>query len=127
MDNFRENKAATLLLAAALFLLTGCALGHKEPATDPFSGLVRFYRGPLDHLSMVRRGTTVMYPSSSEYSLQALAKHGPIIGWFMTCDRLVRSGRDELRLCPWIELNGRRFCHDPVSANDFWWSSEAGR
>lgn len=127
MKRFYEKKTVNLVwfLAITVFLTTGCASISKEPAADPFSGIVRFYQGPLGHLAMVRRGTTSMYPSSSDYSLQALKKHGPIIGWFMTCDRLVRSGRDELRRCLWIELNGRQFCYDPVSANDYWWSPDA--
>lgn len=119
-----SQKIAVAVIAG--FLLTGCS-HHNSVApkytADPMSALVHFYRGPLNHLAAVRRGTCPMYPSSSSYSLECIKKHGPIIGWVMTCDRLVRSGRDELHLSPWITINGRQFNYDPVEANDFWWFS----
>jgi len=65
-----------------------------------------------------------MAPSCSVYAAEAFEKHGPIIGWVMTCDRLVRCGRDETRLSPMIVRNRNRYTYDPVSANDFWWFEE---
>ncbi|MCG8548842.1 MAG: membrane protein insertion efficiency factor YidD [Desulfobacterales bacterium] len=64
-----------------------------------------------------------MYPSCSRYCTQAIQKHGFGLGWIMACDRLLRCGRDEVRLSPHIKLNGRNLTFDPVSANDFWWFS----
>lgn len=88
---------------------------------NPLLAIVRFYRGPLDHLSAVKRGECPMHPSCSEYSVQSLQKHGFLIGWIMTCDRLMRCGNDELRLSPSIHAKGKLKCYDPVEANDFWW------
>jgi len=113
-----------VMILSGFFLLSGCAPINHAGGSNPLMEIVRFYQGPLHHLSMVRRGTTSMYPASSNYALEALAKHGPILGWFMTCDRLVRSGRDEMRLSPTIIIHGRPFAYDPVSANDFWWSEK---
>jgi hypothetical protein len=65
-----------------------------------------------------------MYPSCSEYGLQCFKKHGFVMGWTMVWDRLYRCGRDELRLCPTIVVNGEAKCYDPVFENDFWWNGE---
>ena len=62
-----------------------------------------------------------MYPSCSAYARDAVKKHGPLLGWIMTSDRLVRCGRDELKLGPAIRVNGSNQTYDPVENNDFWW------
>jgi putative component of membrane protein insertase Oxa1/YidC/SpoIIIJ protein YidD len=118
------------ILICTFFLIILYSCSHHQFASDalqdqtnPLSAMVAFYRGPLNHLAAVRRGTTVMYPSSSEYALEAMAVHGPVMGWIMTCDRLMRSGRDEVYLAPSVEINGNTYCYDPVAANDFWWAA----
>ena len=110
-------------------LLFSCAASKeviKEPDTgfNPLSSMVKFYQGPLNHLSAVRRGECPMYPSCSEYSKKCIEKHGLIIGWMMICDRLVRCGRDETKLSPRILVNGKWKYYDPVEKNDFWWNKE---
>ena len=62
-----------------------------------------------------------MAPTCSTYSAQAIQKHGLLKGWIMTTDRLMRCGRDELRLSETVLINGRKHSHDPVENNDFWW------
>ena len=62
-----------------------------------------------------------MYPSCSHYAIKAFKKHGNIMGWIMTCDRLVRCGRDELMHSNFIWINGKKRCQDLVEDNDFWW------
>ena len=62
-----------------------------------------------------------MYPSCSNYAIKAFKKHGNIIGWIMTCDRLVRCGRDEIMLSDPIWINGKKHFQDQVENNDFWW------
>ncbi len=59
-----------------------------------------------------------MYPSCSQYCLDAINKHGWFLGWIMSCDRLVRCGRDELKQCPKIFKNNGFFCYDPVEKNE---------
>ncbi len=39
----------------------------------------------------------------------------------MTHDRLMRCGRDELKLSPSAIVDGKWKCIDPVGNNDFWW------
>lgn len=123
---------ATIILrcaAAALALvLAACAHGTSvapdpasETAADPLSVLIRFYQGPLNHLSAVRRGQCPMVPSCAEYARQAIAVHGPLIGWVMAQDRLMRCGRDETLTAETVWVDGRKKYFDPLAANDFWW------
>jgi putative membrane protein insertion efficiency factor len=86
--------------------------------SDPLRFLVELHR---NYISPIDGKNCPMYPSCSRYSLQCLEKHGLFIGWVMTCDRLLRCGRDELRLSPEIVVNGELLCYDPLENNDFWW------
>ncbi len=61
-----------------------------------------------------------MFPSCSAYCFKAIKKHGWLLGWIMSCDRLLRCGRDELKLCSKIFKNNESFCYDPVENNEFW-------
>jgi putative membrane protein insertion efficiency factor len=80
--------------------------------------LVEVYR---NYISPIDGKNCPMYPTCSEYSLMCFERHGLFIGWMMTCDRLFRCGRDELRLSPWITVNGEIRYYDPLENNDFWW------
>jgi len=62
-----------------------------------------------------------MTPSCSSYAASSVKQHGPILGWIMACDRLVRCGRNEMDLSPVRRINGTDYTYDPVDANDFWW------
>ena len=110
-------------------LLACQSVNTVKPEVDerynPFSAMVQFYRGPLNHLSAVRIGQCPMYPSDSDYSLQSLEKHGMIMGWMMTLDRLMRCGRDETKLAPRVLVGGKWKSYDPVEKNDFWWYTPA--
>lgn len=74
------------------------------------------------HISAVDGDRCPMYPTCSQYSLEAFEKHGAIMGWVMTCDRLLRCGRDEVLLAPVVVTGGEQRCFDPVENNDFWWT-----
>jgi len=62
-----------------------------------------------------------MYPTCSRYAKQAFEKEGFIRGWILTCDRLLRCGRDETRLSRSVTIDGVRHTYDPLDANTFWW------
>ena len=96
---------------------------HKQmdQNVNPLGFLVEVYRA---YISPIDGKSCPMYPSCSKYSLLCFKKHGLFIGWMMTCDRLFRCGRDELRLSPQIILNGEVRFYDPLENNDFWWYSE---
>lgn len=129
--NFYRRTVTTTRLSFILLLIpllfTACATlpqdSHTIPEKNaPFeSRLLAFYNGPLNHLNGVRRGHCPMYPSCSRYCGESLKKHGFFIGWMMTCDRLMRCGRDELALAPKVNINGSIKCFDPVTRNDWWW------
>ncbi len=124
-EKFRTSiRLSVIVLPVCWFLLAACAnprlAGQVQPAQDPFSVLMRVYEGPLDHLSAVRRGQCPMHPSCLQYSKQAVSKHGPLMGWFMTTDRLMRCGRDEMKRSRRVRINGQWLYYDPVEENDSW-------
>ena len=123
---FRLSTGILWIFLLMNVLLMSCAtipVDHPETENPEASSsmLLDVYRGPLNHLSAVRRGPCPMHPSCSEYARQAMAKHGRIKGWLMATDRLMRCGRDETRLVPKVRVNGRIKYYDPVDNNDFWW------
>jgi Putative membrane protein insertion efficiency factor len=102
--------------------LSGCShTSGDQSRVSLYDNILGMYHEPLNHLSAVRRGVCPMHPSCSEYSRQAVEKHGFNLGWAMAMDRLLRCGRDELRRAPPILVNGQYKFYDPLSANDNWW------
>ena len=92
-----------------------------DAAPNPLGFLVKVYR---ENISPIDGKDCPMYPSCSEYSIRSFKKHGFLVGWMMTVDRLFRCGRDELRLSPQIMVNGERRWYDPPENNDFWWHDD---
>lgn len=88
---------------------------HDSPA------IITFYQKVISPIDGHR---CPMTPSCSSYLNQAMKKHGLLMGWIMGMDRLVRCGRSEVNLSPTIWKNGRKYTHDPVENNDFWWSDK---
>ena len=86
-------------------------------------------RGPLQlavrlfqkYISPVDGPRCPMYPTCSAYSLQALHKHGSLLGTLITVDRLYREV-DSQEQFPAIAKWGRIRFYDPLAANDFWMS-----
>jgi putative component of membrane protein insertase Oxa1/YidC/SpoIIIJ protein YidD len=115
-----------LLLCALAFHACAHTAKHqaesKTPGVSFYEGIMRFYRGPLNHLQAARRGECPMYPSCSEYSRQAIARFGFARGWVMSMDRLMRCGRDETRLAPKIWVDGKLKYYDPIEKNTLWHS-----
>ncbi|MCF8068670.1 MAG: membrane protein insertion efficiency factor YidD [Desulfobacterales bacterium] len=79
---------------------------------------IRFYQ---KYISPVDGDRCAMYPSCSHYAADAVNEHGIIKGWVMTCDRLIRCGRDEVNLSDTVWVNGKKHVYDPTSNNNFWW------
>jgi putative membrane protein insertion efficiency factor len=73
-----------------------------------------------DYISSVDGNRCPMYPTCSQYCIEALKKHGTFLGWIMCSDRLMRCGRDENKLSDPIWIDGKKRIYDPVSNNDFW-------
>lgn len=97
-----------------LFLLLSCSISSAR-AENIF---IKFYQ---DHISVINGNRCPMYPSCSAYASQAIEKHGPILGWVMACDRIIRCGRDEIHQSETIIIADQKLVFDPVEANDFWW------
>jgi len=79
---------------------------------------IKFYRNTISRADGNR---CPMYPSCSQYCIEAFKKHGSFLGWIMCSDRLMRCGRDETKLSPHVVIHGEKLSFDPVNNNDFWW------
>jgi putative component of membrane protein insertase Oxa1/YidC/SpoIIIJ protein YidD len=62
-------------------------------------------------------------PTCSSYSVQAFKKHGLVMGWLMTVDRLIHEG-NEWSVSPVEKRGGKLKIIDPVENNDYWWYDE---
>jgi len=103
---------------------TPLAETNSQPSTQPTPNhshpilyVLDFYN---KFISGVDGNRCPMYPSCSTYTREAFQKHGLFMGWIMSCDRLVRCGRDEVKLSPQVRVNGQKQSYDPLTNNDFW-------
>ena len=65
------------------------------------------------------------FPNCSAYGLQAIEKHGLLIGIPMTAERVMRNHRpDNPARDPLCEHEGQYYYLDPVESNDDWWTSK---
>ena len=110
---------------AVLLLSAGTDARAQSPSADDgfsagdiFVYPMRFYQ---KYLSGADGDRCPMHPSCSSYGIQAVKKHGPLLGYFMACDRLMRCGRDEKYIGQPIMKDGKQKIYDPISNNDFWW------
>lgn len=72
------------------------------------------------HISAVDGDRCPSEPTCSRYSAQAFKKHGLVMGWLMTVDRLIHEG-DEWNVSPVKNRGGKGKIIDPVENNDYWW------
>jgi hypothetical protein len=119
-----------LFLLAAFFLNGPAARGDEGAAASSNRSatveerrgfaerFLSFYR---DNISAVDGDRCPSYPTCSSYSVQAFRKHGLVMGWLMTVDRLIHEGREEAAVSPRILSDGKLKIYDPVENNDFWW------
>jgi uncharacterized protein len=89
-------------------------------AATPFLWMLSFYQKTV---GPVVSGRCPMYPTCSQYSAQAIRKHGPAIGIIMTADRFIHE-LDEQNEAPLVKVWSRYRYADPVENNDFWWYHE---
>ena len=75
------------------------------------------------HISPVDGSRCPSEPTCSSYSAQAFRKHGFVMGWLMTVDRLIHES-DEDKVSPVVVRDGKGKIIDPLENNDFWWYSE---
>nr|HID58322.1 membrane protein insertion efficiency factor YidD [Desulfobacterales bacterium] len=92
---------------------------HREKVSfNPLRFLVHIFS---EYISPIDGRRCSMYPTCSRYSMQCFERHGFLMGWIMTCDRLLRCGGDEIRRVPILYRKGGVRFYDPVENNDFWW------
>lgn len=95
---------------------------HPAAASKPADGLnplvlgVKFFQ---HYISRVDGPRCPMYPTCSAYALQALHRHGPLTGTFLTVDRLLHELEPDARR-ELIRVGGRLRYNDPLERNDFW-------
>jgi len=85
-------------------------------------GLIRIFQ---KYISPVDGDRCPCYPTCSQYSVEAIRKHGAVIGMVMTFDRFLHES-DEIRRVPLVKVYDSYRYYDPVEKNDFWWSRGAG-
>jgi uncharacterized protein len=84
-------------------------------------GAIRFFQG---YISPVDGDRCPCYPTCSQYGLEAVRKHGALMGLVMTSDRLIHES-DEIRQVPLVKIYGSYRYFDPVENNDFWWGKNS--
>jgi hypothetical protein len=87
---------------------------------NPLQSLVKIY---ANYISPIDGKECPMYPSCSTYSQLCFERHGLVMGWVMTCDRLLHEA-DEMGKVPIIHIHGAERFYDPPENNDFWWHSK---
>jgi hypothetical protein len=85
-------------------------------------GFIRFF---IKYISPVDGDRCPSYPTCSQYALDAVRKHGALMGSIMAFDRLLHES-DEIYRAPLIRVHGRYRYYDPVENNDFWWNKNVG-
>lgn len=84
-------------------------------------GVLRFFQ---EYISPVDGDRCPCYPTCSQYSVEAIRKHGVWIGMVMTFDRLIHES-SEIRQAPLVKVYGSYRYYDPVENNDFWWDKSS--
>ena len=100
--------------------LRGKTVGTKDPDSAWELGLHLFL---VQYISPVDGSRCPSEPTCSSYSAQAFRKHGFVMGWLMTVDRLIHES-DEDKVSPVVIRDGKGKIIDPVENNDFWWYTE---
>ena len=91
-----------------------------SPGQRAAQGVLRFFQ---KYISPVDGDRCPCYPTCSQYSVEAIRKHGVLMGLVITFDRLIHES-DEIRQAPMIKVYGSYRFYDPVGNNDFWWDEK---
>ncbi len=72
-----------------------------------------------DVISRVDGPRCSMYPTDTQFALEAARKHGMVVGLLFLVDRLFHEW-SESKKAPLILIHGKERFYDPLDANDFW-------
>ena len=112
--------------ALAMTLMAGLATQGCGPAPEESAQPTKRTSVPSlimviygDYISQVDGQRSCRFlPTCGDYARDAIRRHGPVLGWMLACDRVIRYHGD-------TETYERTFHDgvrlvDPVSDNDFW-------
>lgn len=99
---------------------TSTALREESFVRVPFFSLLNIYK---KYISPLDGDRCPMYPTCSQYSAQAIHRHGLLIGIVLTSDRLLHEA-DERKFVPAVKVGSRYRIIDPLEDNDFWWNQK---
>lgn len=88
------------------------AKGRQLLAEAPF----RFLK---EVISRVDGPRCSMYPTDTQFALEASKRHGAVLGLLFLVDRLSHEWSESKR-APIIMVYGKERFYDPLDANDFW-------
>jgi uncharacterized protein len=117
----RPFPAALVFFIIGLFM-TPAGFGQDHEASrslDTPSFLSLGLEGYQNLLSPVLNSKCYMLPSCSEYSKQAIAEYGPLLGLLLTIDRLFHEANED-RTSPLVRKGDQLKLFDPPSANVWW-------
>lgn len=86
------------------------------PGQPLFLGLLNFYRTVI---SPVNGDQSDLAPVHSLYGVQAIKRHGALLGTVLTTERLIHEP-SEIPHAPAFTEHGRTFHYDPLEANTYW-------
>jgi len=89
----------------------------EAAAAAPFAMLLEFYRVVI---SPVDGDRCDMAPTCSLYARQAFQRHGAVLGFVLTAERLLHEA-DERPLVRTITVGREKYYLDPLWANTYWW------
>jgi putative membrane protein insertion efficiency factor len=92
------------------------SFSHSDPPALFLLASIRFFQQVI---SPVDGDRCTMSPSCSHYGAQAIRKHGALIGFMMTADRIVHEYEEQRYVPAQWDGQSYRFL-DPVENNDFW-------
>ncbi len=122
-----SNKKPLCFCLFWLLIVSGCSTAHEGRGEgsgfSPGLQVISFYK---NHISPVDGDRCPSYPTCASYAEQAFRKHGFIMGWIMTVDRLIHEGSEETSVSPVVKIDGEEKIFDPVENNDFWWDLREG-
>ncbi|MGE4520775.1 MAG: membrane protein insertion efficiency factor YidD [Desulfobacteraceae bacterium] len=98
------------------FLISGCASNFENQFTHKSypSEIIGIYQNSLESLNFVRKGRCQMHPNCSSFGRQAFEKHSFFKAYYLTCERLVRCGRDSGEKLKIIQTDSGLKFNDPV-------------
>ena len=88
--------------------------------TRPAEGMIALYR---TQISPAIGDRCSLYPSCSEYCMQAMRRHG-LLGLAMYADRAVREPDVVRKQQDPVIINGKRKYRDPLEDHDWWMEQE---